>query len=63
MKSKLNYQIATPLFLWGLGVSAVIVGEFAGWNEGLNQGGFGGMLAATLIISLMFGCLSATYSE
>jgi ethanolamine permease len=63
MKNKLNYRIATPLFLWGLGVSAVIVGEFAGWNEGLKEGGFGGMLVATLIISLMFGCLSATYSE
>lgn len=63
MKNNRNYRIATPLFLWGLAVSAVIVGEFAGWNEGLNQGGFGGMLAATLIISLMFGCLSATYAE
>lgn len=63
MKNKLNYRIATPLFLWGLGVSAVIVGEFAGWNEGLKEGGFGGMLIATFIISLMFGCLSATYSE
>lgn len=63
MKSNTNYRIATPIFLWGLAVSAVIVGEFAGWNEGLNQGGFGGMLAAALIISLMFGCLSATYAE
>ena len=63
MKKNPNYRVATPIFLWGLAVSAVIVGEFAGWNEGLNQGGFGGMLAASLIISLMFGCLSASYAE
>lgn len=63
MENNPNYHVATPLFLWGLAVSAVIIGEFAGWNEGLIEGGFGGMLAAVLIATLMFACLSATYSE
>jgi ethanolamine permease len=40
--------------LWALGVGAVISGDFFGWNFGLGVGGFGGMLAATLVISIMY---------
>jgi ethanolamine permease len=40
--------------LWMLGVGAVIAGEYSGWNLGLAQGGFGGMLAATVIIAIMY---------
>ena len=32
----------------------VISGDFAGWNFGLEQGGFGGMLVATLIMAIMY---------
>ncbi|WP_228148242.1 hypothetical protein [Acinetobacter seifertii] len=32
------------LLLVGLGVSYVISGDFAGWNFGLAQGGWGGTL-------------------
>jgi ethanolamine permease len=54
---------AGPLLLCGLVVSAAISGEFAGWNPGLLQGGFGGMLIATLLITLMYGCLTLTVAE
>lgn len=49
--------------LWGLAVSAVVVGEFAGWNQGLLEGGFGGMLIATLLIVLMYSCLCVSLAE
>ena len=31
----------------GLGVAYVIYGDFAGWNFGLAEGGWGGLLIAT----------------
>jgi len=40
--------------LWALGVGAVISGDFFGWNFGLVEGGFGGLLVATVIIAIMY---------
>ncbi len=40
--------------LWALGVGAVISGDFFGWNFGLEAGGFGGLLIATVIIAIMY---------
>ncbi|MFT5143533.1 MAG: ethanolamine permease [Rhodothermales bacterium] len=40
--------------LWALGVGAVISGDFFGWNFGLDVGGFGGLLAATAIVAVMY---------
>jgi ethanolamine permease len=40
--------------LWALGVGAVISGNFSGWNLGLAAGGFGGLLLATLVITVMY---------
>src|SRR6478735_8230992 len=40
--------------LWGLGVAAVISGDFSGWNVGLGTTGWGAMLIGTLIIIVMF---------
>ena len=40
--------------LWGIGIAAVISGDFAGWNPGLGQAGWGGLLIATIIITIMF---------
>ena len=34
------------VLLAGLGVSYVISGDFAGWNNGIAQGGWGGLLIA-----------------
>jgi ethanolamine permease len=40
--------------LWALGVAAVISGDYSGWNFGLGAGGFGGLLIATLFITVMY---------
>jgi ethanolamine permease len=40
--------------LWALGVGAVISGHFSGWNFGFATGGWGGMLAAGIIIAIMY---------
>lgn len=49
--------------LWALGVGAVISGDFFGWNYGLASGGFGGMLVATGIITVMYGGLCFSIAE
>jgi ethanolamine permease len=40
--------------IWGLGVAAVISGEFSGWNLGMAQAGFGGMAIAVVIVVVMY---------
>jgi ethanolamine permease len=40
--------------IWGLGVAAVISGEFSGWNFGTDTAGFGGMAIAVLIVIVMY---------
>jgi ethanolamine permease len=49
--------------LWALGVAAVISGEFSGWNLGLDAGGFGGLLVATVIITVMYFGLCFSIAE
>ena len=49
--------------LWALGVGAVISGDFFGWNYGLATGGFGGLLIATVIVSVMYVCLCYSLAE
>lgn len=49
--------------LWALGVAAVISGEFSGWNLGLDAGGFGGLLVATIIITVMYFGLCYSIAE
>jgi ethanolamine permease len=49
--------------LWALGVGAVISGEFSGWNLGLDAGGFGGLLIATVIITVMYFGLCWSIAE
>ncbi|MDP9028429.1 MAG: amino acid permease [Actinomycetota bacterium] len=40
--------------IWGLGVAAVISGEFSGWNFGTDTAGFGGMGIAVIIVIVMY---------
>ncbi len=40
--------------IWGLGVAAVISGEFSGWNLGMASAGFGGMAIAVVIVIVMY---------
>jgi ethanolamine permease len=49
--------------LWALGVAAVISGDFSGWNFGLDAGGFGGLLVATVIITGMYFALCYSIAE
>jgi ethanolamine permease len=49
--------------LWALGVAAVISGEFSGWNLGLDAGGFGGLLLAAVIITVMYFGLCYSIAE
>ncbi len=49
--------------LWALGVGAVISGHYSGWNLGLAQGGWGGMLVATILIAIMYLGLTFCIAE
>ncbi|MGB8331099.1 MAG: ethanolamine permease [Polyangiales bacterium] len=49
--------------LWALGVGAVISGDFFGWNFGLASGGFGGLLIATIVITVMYAGLCFSIAE
>jgi ethanolamine permease len=49
--------------LWALGVGAVISGDYYGWNFGLDVGGFGGLLIATVIIAIMYYGLCYSIAE
>ena len=40
--------------LWALGVAAVISGDFSGWNFGIGVGGWGGLVVATVAITVMY---------
>lgn len=62
-KRRLKQGAAGWVLLAGLGVSYVISGDFAGWNFGLGQGGFGGMLVATVLMALMYGCMVLALAE
>jgi ethanolamine permease len=49
--------------LWALGVGAVISGDFFGWNFGLAAGGFGGLLVATVVITMLYAGLCFSIAE
>jgi len=54
---------ARVLHLWALGVGAVISGDFFGWNFGLVPGGFGGMLVALCVMTVMYLGLCFSIAE
>ncbi len=56
-------RFARVFHLWALGVGAVISGDFFGWNFGLASGGFGGLLIATFVITLMYAGLCFSIAE
>src|SRR5215472_7244229 len=49
--------------LWAMGVGAVISGDFFGWNFGLASGGFGGMLLAVAVMTVMYVALCFSIAE
>lgn len=62
-KRQLKQGAVGWLLLIGLGVSYVISGDFAGWNFGLAQGGWGGMFVATVVVAIMYLCMCLAMSE
>ncbi|WP_030483578.1 ethanolamine permease [Nocardioides aequoreus] len=54
---KLKAGAAGWVLLAGLGVSYVISGDFAGWNFGLDEGGWGGLMIATVLMGVMYTCM------
>jgi ethanolamine permease len=52
-----------PVMLWGLGVGYVISGMYFGWNLGLPLGGTWGMLAATIVITILYTTFIFSYTE
>jgi ethanolamine permease len=45
------------ILLAGLGVAYVISGDFSGWNLGLAEGGWGGLLIAFVLMGIMYSCM------
>ncbi|MCV7203480.1 ethanolamine permease [Mycolicibacterium peregrinum] len=62
-KRQLKSGSAGWLLLAGLGVSYVVSGDFSGWNFGLEQGGFGGLLIAVVVIAAMYFCMVLGLAE
>lgn len=54
---------ARVFHLWALGVGAVISGDFFGWNLGLPVGGFGGLMAALVVMTVLYTCLCLSLAE
>lgn len=52
-----------PFALAGLGIGYVISGEYFGWNLGLPLAGTYGMLAATVLVTLMYAAFVPAYAE
>lgn len=49
--------------LWSIGVAAVVSGDFSGWNGGIAQAGWGGMLVAAIVVYLMYVLMLNSISE
>ena len=62
-KRQLRAGAAGWLLLAGLGVAYVISGDYAGWNFGLAEGGWGGLLIATVLMAIMYSCMVLGLAE
>ncbi|WP_178946065.1 ethanolamine permease [Kocuria sp. TGY1127_2] len=62
-KRQLNRGAAGWILLAGLGVAYVVSGDFSGWNLGLAQGGWGGLLIAFVLMGLMYTCMVLGLAE
>lgn len=51
------------VLLVGLGIAYVISGDYAGWNFGLEQGGWGGLMIASVLMALMYTCMCFALAE
>jgi ethanolamine permease len=62
-RRQLQKGAAGWVLLAGLGVSYVISGDYSGWNFGLGQGGFGGLLIAGVLIAAMYTAMVLGMAE
>jgi len=62
-KRQLRAGAAGWVLLAGLGIAYVISGDYAGWNFGLAEGGWGGLLIATLLMAVMYSCMVLGLAE
>jgi len=62
-KRQLRAGAAGWVLLAGLGIAYVISGDYAGWNFGLAEGGWGGLLIATLLMAIMYSCMVLGLAE
>ena len=51
------------ILLAGLGISYVISGDFAGWNFGIAQAGWGGFVIAAVLMGIMYLTLVLSLAE
>ena len=51
------------LLLVGLGIAYVISGDYAGWNFGLGQGGWGGLMIASVLMAIMYTFMCFSLAE
>jgi ethanolamine permease len=49
--------------LWGIGIAAVISGDFSGWNSGIGTSGWGALAIATVLIAVMYFALIFSIGE
>ena len=49
--------------LWGIGIAAVVSGDFSGWNSGIGTTGWGALFIATLFIAVMYFALIFSIGE
>lgn len=62
-KRQLKRGTAGWLLLAGLGVSYVISGDFAGWNFGIAEAGWGGFAIAAVLMAIMYFTLVLALAE
>jgi ethanolamine permease len=62
-KRQLRAGAAGWVLLAGLGIAYVISGDYAGWNFGLAEGGWGGLLIATILMAIMYTCMVLGLAE
>ncbi|MGR3982092.1 ethanolamine permease [Pseudoalteromonas sp. 1181_04] len=62
-KRQLKRGSAGWVLLAGLGVSYVISGDFAGWNFGIAEAGWGGFAVATVLMAVMYLTLVLSLAE
>ena len=62
-RRQLQSGAAGWVLLAGLGVAYVISGDFAGWNFGLAEGGWGGLMVATVLMAIMYTAMIFSLAE